>query len=383
MLPAATTAREADFGRRRRPPVPPRGCRREPCRGRLDGRRHREYPHQHQPGRRLPWSTPRTDAHPGHRLCDRPRRPLPPASGRLRPRFREGNHACSPRLHGRCRRLADRRGALGSGLAEARAPPHPVAVEWPRRRSTAAITPGSRGRRVAFDLLGLDPVSRTGAALQFFVADLAKPFALLVIVIYLMGLLRALLAPERVRAFVRGRPDWQAPRSRGGRWRADALLLLVLGTPVHRIRRGRHPARRHVFIPDRQPDDQPGCGGHRGRTVPWLRAHGLGHGAPRRGCLVQRSGRRAAWHPAVFERHRRDPGGRGDAWQGGCPGRDAGADDGRCGAVAARDANPAPGHSLARAGAVCRRARAGLHAGRLGLQPARANDEDIRGVAKP
>jgi hypothetical protein len=38
----------------------------------------------------------------------------------------------------------------------------------------------------------------------------AKIFALLVVVIYVMGLLRALLSPERVRAIVRGRPDWQA-----------------------------------------------------------------------------------------------------------------------------------------------------------------------------
>ncbi len=58
--------------------------------------------------------------------------------------------------------------------------------------------------------MGLDPQSSAGAALHFFVMDLAKIFALLVIVIYLMGLLRALLSPERVRRFVRGRPDWQA-----------------------------------------------------------------------------------------------------------------------------------------------------------------------------
>ncbi|MBL3591133.1 MAG: permease [gamma proteobacterium endosymbiont of Lamellibrachia anaximandri] len=58
--------------------------------------------------------------------------------------------------------------------------------------------------------MGLDSLSSTGAALHFFVMDLAKIFALLVIVIYLMGLLRALLSPERVRRFVRGRPDWQA-----------------------------------------------------------------------------------------------------------------------------------------------------------------------------
>lgn len=40
--------------------------------------------------------------------------------------------------------------------------------------------------------------------------DVAKIFVLLVVVIYVMGLLRAMLSPERVREFVRGRPDWQA-----------------------------------------------------------------------------------------------------------------------------------------------------------------------------
>jgi uncharacterized protein len=63
---------------------------------------------------------------------------------------------------------------------------------------------------LAFSLLGLDPASRTGAAVQFFIMDVAKIFVLLVVVIYVMGLLRALVAPEKVRAFVRGRPDWQA-----------------------------------------------------------------------------------------------------------------------------------------------------------------------------
>ncbi len=58
--------------------------------------------------------------------------------------------------------------------------------------------------------LRLEPDSHLGAALHFFVMDVAKIFALLVIVIYLMGLLRAMLSPERVRDFVRGRPDWQA-----------------------------------------------------------------------------------------------------------------------------------------------------------------------------
>ncbi|GAB6041549.1 permease [Endothiovibrio diazotrophicus] len=61
-----------------------------------------------------------------------------------------------------------------------------------------------------FDLLGLAPGSRAVAALHFFITDLAKIFVLLVAVIYVMGLLRALLSPERVRDYVRGRPRWLA-----------------------------------------------------------------------------------------------------------------------------------------------------------------------------
>ena len=63
---------------------------------------------------------------------------------------------------------------------------------------------------LAFGVLGLDPSSHTGAAVQFFIMDVAKIFVLLFVVIYAMGLLRALVAPERVREFIRGRPDWQA-----------------------------------------------------------------------------------------------------------------------------------------------------------------------------
>jgi len=58
--------------------------------------------------------------------------------------------------------------------------------------------------------LGLAPASQAGAALHFFVMDVSKIFVMLVVVIYLMGLLLALLAPERVRELVRNRPDWQA-----------------------------------------------------------------------------------------------------------------------------------------------------------------------------
>ncbi len=58
---------------------------------------------------------------------------------------------------------------------------------------------------IVFDALGLPPESAGGAALHFFVMDVVKIFTLLLIIIYAMGLVRALLSPERVRQMVRGR----------------------------------------------------------------------------------------------------------------------------------------------------------------------------------
>jgi uncharacterized membrane protein YraQ (UPF0718 family) len=66
------------------------------------------------------------------------------------------------------------------------------------------------GDLVAYDLLGLSPDDRLGVAVQFFVMDVAQIFFLLALVIYLMGWLRAFVAPEKVREFVRGKPQWLA-----------------------------------------------------------------------------------------------------------------------------------------------------------------------------
>ncbi|HGX94115.1 MAG TPA: permease [Candidatus Tenderia sp.] len=58
--------------------------------------------------------------------------------------------------------------------------------------------------------MGLDLSSHGGAALHFFVMDVTKILMLLVVIIYLMGLLRAILSPEKVRDYVRGKPRWLA-----------------------------------------------------------------------------------------------------------------------------------------------------------------------------
>jgi len=63
---------------------------------------------------------------------------------------------------------------------------------------------------LVYQWLGLDPTNHGGAALHFFVMDTTKIFFLLFIIIYIMGLLRAMLSPEKVREYVRGKPKWLA-----------------------------------------------------------------------------------------------------------------------------------------------------------------------------
>lgn len=64
------------------------------------------------------------------------------------------------------------------------------------------------GNWVAYDLLTLASDSASGAAIQFFVMDILKIFFLLVVIIYAMGLLRAFVSTERIRALVAGKPLW-------------------------------------------------------------------------------------------------------------------------------------------------------------------------------
>ncbi|MBZ0091422.1 MAG: permease [Sulfuricellaceae bacterium] len=58
--------------------------------------------------------------------------------------------------------------------------------------------------KLIYDLAGLQG-SAFGEAAHFFVMDVSKILFLLTLVIYVMGLLRALLRPERVREFIRNR----------------------------------------------------------------------------------------------------------------------------------------------------------------------------------
>jgi len=58
---------------------------------------------------------------------------------------------------------------------------------------------------LTYDLLGLQADTRLGIALHFFVEDVSKIFALLIVMIYVIALLRASLNVERVRDFLAGK----------------------------------------------------------------------------------------------------------------------------------------------------------------------------------
>ncbi|MDG6772815.1 permease [Thiomicrorhabdus sp. ZW0627] len=68
----------------------------------------------------------------------------------------------------------------------------------------------SFGNWIAYQVIGLDAGSQLGQAVQFFVMDVVKIFVLLVVIIYVMGLLRAMVSPEKVRDIVKGKPKWMS-----------------------------------------------------------------------------------------------------------------------------------------------------------------------------
>ncbi|HEY0836108.1 MAG TPA: permease, partial [Azospirillum sp.] len=70
----------------------------------------------------------------------------------------------------------------------------------------------------AYRLLGLAPDTKLADAVHFFVEDTSKIFVLLVVIVFVMGLFRTLLSPEKVRGYIEG-------KSRG----VGYVLAVVLG----------------------------------------------------------------------------------------------------------------------------------------------------------
>ncbi|MBF0167755.1 MAG: permease [Alphaproteobacteria bacterium] len=58
---------------------------------------------------------------------------------------------------------------------------------------------------LVFTLLGLDGATNLGAALHFFVEDTVKIFVLLALIVFVIGLFRSMMSPERVRKMIGGK----------------------------------------------------------------------------------------------------------------------------------------------------------------------------------
>ncbi len=58
------------------------------------------------------------------------------------------------------------------------------------------------------NFFGLDPESRFGAAVYFFIDDTLKIFALLYVIIFIISLFRKQLSPEKVRSYIQNKSKW-------------------------------------------------------------------------------------------------------------------------------------------------------------------------------
>jgi uncharacterized membrane protein YraQ (UPF0718 family) len=71
---------------------------------------------------------------------------------------------------------------------------------------------------LAFGVFGLTAESSMGESVHFFIMDITKIFFMLVTIIYIMGLFRSFVSPEKVRAYIQGKSKFAA-----------RVLAIVLG----------------------------------------------------------------------------------------------------------------------------------------------------------
>ncbi len=63
---------------------------------------------------------------------------------------------------------------------------------------------------IVFEVSGLQADTSIAQSLHFFIMDITKIFFMLIVVIYLMGLFRSFVSPEKVRKYVQGKAEWVA-----------------------------------------------------------------------------------------------------------------------------------------------------------------------------
>ena len=100
--------------------------------------------------------------------------------------------------------------------------------------------------------------------------DTPKVLLLLTLVVFGMGVVRSFFSPERTRALARRPARGRRQRRRRQPRHRHAVLLVLGGAAVHRLRLGRRAARRDLLLPDRRAD------GQRGGARPAVRAWSAG-----------------------------------------------------------------------------------------------------------
>ena len=130
--------------------------------------------------------------------------------------------------------------------------------------------------------LGLSPRTALGSTVEFFLYEAPKVLLLLTLVVFGVGIVRSFFTPERTRRILAGKREAIGNVLAALLGRRDAVLLLLGGAALHRLRHDRRAARRDVLVP------RLGADGERGRARPALRPVRLegrgalpGHG-PRR-----------------------------------------------------------------------------------------------------
>ncbi len=163
---------------------------------------------------------------------------------------------------------------------------------------------------LAFTALGLERGSHLGEAVAFFLLDVPKVLLLLLGIITVVTLIRGFFPPERVRAALAGRGRLTGTAAAASFGIVTPVLLLLRRAALHRLRGGRHPARRHLRLPHQLAD------GQRGRAGPAVGPVRTRHRARLHGRRADRGdGRRArhrqAAHGALRRGLRLGPAGQG------------------------------------------------------------------------
>ena len=105
---------------------------------------------------------------------------------------------------------------------------------------------------------GACPDSSIGAAVNFFLYDVPKVLILLAVVIFFVAIIRSFFPPERTRKYLSHSKLYARQRAAATARHRHAVLLVLGGTAVHRLRRERRAAGRDVLVPGGEPDDQRG-----------------------------------------------------------------------------------------------------------------------------